>query len=164
MLAKTVMPTSLFSTHNSHSRSPTATYQHLIHHGHSAPTKPANTATFVTFASPASGFNPSQFQPYGHHYVRYVLDPAKLTEFEHYGRLWLPLVTRFGGQHHGYFLPSEGANNIALALFTFESLTAYERYRLLSFADPDCQAAFRYAEDTRCILSYERSFFRPVFS
>ena len=30
--------------------------------------------------------------------------------------------------------------------------------------DPECRAAFKYAEDTRCILSYERSFFRPVFS
>ena len=97
-------------------------------------------------------------------YLRYVLDPAKLAEFEHYGRLWIPLVERFGGQHHGYFLPSEGANNVALALFTFASLTAYERYRQQAADDPDCQAAFRYAEDTRCVLSYERSFFRPVFS
>ena len=68
------------------------------------------------------------------------------------------------GQHHGYFLPSEGASNVALTLFTFESLAVYERYRQRSFSDPDCQAAFGYAEDTRCILSYERSFFRPVFS
>jgi hypothetical protein len=30
-------------------------------------------------------------------------------------------------------------------------------------ADPECQAAFQYAEETRCIISYERSFFRPVF-
>ena len=97
-------------------------------------------------------------------YLRYVLDPAKLADFEHYGRLWIPLVERFGGRHHGYFLPSEGANNVALALFTFESLAAYERYRQQAADDPDCQAAFRYAEDTRCILSYERSFFRPVFS
>jgi len=97
-------------------------------------------------------------------YVRYVLDTAKLPEFEHYGKLWIPLVEKFGGRHHGYFMPSEGANNIALALFTFESLTTYERYRQQSFEDADCQAAFRYAEDTRCIISYERSFFRPVFA
>ncbi|WP_213954593.1 NIPSNAP family protein [Variovorax sp. dw_954] len=96
-------------------------------------------------------------------YLRYVIDPFKLKEFEHYGKLWIPLVQRFGGHHHGYFLPSEGANNIALAMFTFPSLAAYEEYRALSFADAECQAAFRYAEDTRCILSYERSFFRPVF-
>jgi hypothetical protein len=97
-------------------------------------------------------------------YLRYVLDPGRLKEFEHYGKLWIALVNKLGGQHHGYFMPGEGANNIALALFTFDSLASYESYRLRSFEDPDCQAAFRYAEETRCILSYERSFFRPVFS
>ena len=96
-------------------------------------------------------------------YLRYVIDPFKLKEFEHYGKLWIPLVEKFGGQHHGYFLPSEGANNIALAMFTFPSLAAYERYRAASAIDSECQDAFKYAEDTRCILSYERSFFRPVF-
>ena len=78
-------------------------------------------------------------------------------------KLWIPLVEKFGGRHHGYFLPSEGANNIALALFTFPSLAAYETYRNQSKDDPACAAAFKHAEDTRCILSYERSFFRPVF-
>ena len=96
-------------------------------------------------------------------YLRYVIDPFKLKEFEHYGKLWIPLVGKFGGQHHGYFLPSEGANNIALAMFTFPSLAAYETYRAASVNDSACQAAFKYAEDTRCIISYERSFFRPVF-
>ncbi|HZR38462.1 MAG TPA: NIPSNAP family protein [Nevskia sp.] len=97
-------------------------------------------------------------------YLRYVIDPYKLKEFEHYGRLWIPLVEKFGGKHHGYFMPSEGASNIALALFSFDSLAAYEQYRQRSMQDAECQAAFRCAEETRCILSYERSFFRPVFS
>jgi NIPSNAP len=97
-------------------------------------------------------------------YLRYVLNTSKLSEFEHYGKLWIPLVEKFGGKHHGYFIPSEGANNIALALFTFDSLTAYEVYRNDSFKDSACQAAFRYAEETQCIVSYERSFFRPVFA
>lgn len=97
-------------------------------------------------------------------YLRYVVDPHKLKEFEHYGKLWLPLVAKFGGTHHGYFLPSEGANNIALALFSFPSLAAYEEYRNRSFQDPECQAAFQYAKDTQCFLSYERSFFRPVLA
>ena len=96
-------------------------------------------------------------------YLRYVLNPSKLKEFEHYGKLWIPLVEKFGGKHHGYFMPSEGANNIALALFTFESLAAYEVYRERSMQDSECLAAFRYAEETGCIVSYERSFFRPVF-
>jgi len=96
-------------------------------------------------------------------YIRYVIDPDKLAEFEHYGKLWIPLVEKFGGKHHGYFLPSEGANNVALAMFTFPSLSEYEEYRKTSFEDADCKAAFKYAQDAKCIVSYERSFFRPVF-
>jgi GNAT superfamily N-acetyltransferase len=96
-------------------------------------------------------------------YLRYVIDPSKLREFERYGKIWIPLVEKFGGQHHGYFLPSEGANNVALAMFTFPSLATYEEYRTKSLQDADCQAAIKYAEDTGCIVSYERSFFRPVF-
>jgi hypothetical protein len=96
-------------------------------------------------------------------FLRYVIDPAKTAEFEHYGRLWIPLVARFGRTHHGYFMPSEGASNVALALFSFPSLASYEQYRSQSMSDPECQAAFQYAKDTACILSYERSFFRPVF-
>jgi hypothetical protein len=96
-------------------------------------------------------------------YLRYVIDASKVKEFEHYGKLWISLVEKFGGKHHGYFLPSEGANNIALALFSFPSLTAYEQYRAGSFSDKGCMAALNYAEETKCIVSYERSFFRPVF-
>ncbi len=96
-------------------------------------------------------------------YLRYIIDPYKLAEFEDYARRWIPLVEKFGGKHHGYFLPSEGASNVALALFSFPSFAAYEEYRRKSFADAECQAAFQYAEETRCIHSYERSFFRPVF-
>ncbi len=95
-------------------------------------------------------------------YVNYVIDPIRTKEFEHYGKLWIPLVNKFGGNHHGYFLPSEGANNRALALFSFPSLAGYEEYRIKSFSDPECISAFKYAENTQCILSYERSFFRPV--
>lgn len=96
-------------------------------------------------------------------YLRYVIDPYKIQEFEYYSTLWIPLVNKFGGQHHGYFLPSEGANDVAMALFTFPGLAEYEQYRKDSFNDPECIAAFKYAEETRCILSYERSFFRPLF-
>ncbi len=95
-------------------------------------------------------------------FLRYVVNTKKLKEFEHYGKMWIPLVEKFGGTHHGYFMPSEGANNVALALFSFPSFAAYETYREKSFKDPECQAAFKYADDTDCIVSYERSFFRPV--
>ena len=96
-------------------------------------------------------------------YLRYVIDPAKLGAFEQYGKTWIRLVEKFGGRHHGYFMPSEGANNVALALFTFPSLASYEDYRQRSFEDAECQAAFALAEKEKFIVSYERSFFRPVF-
>jgi hypothetical protein len=96
-------------------------------------------------------------------YLRYIIDPYQLAEFEQYGRLWIPLVEKFGGTHHGYFMPSEGHSNVALAMFSFPSLAAYEDYRTRSFEDPECQAAFAYAAQKRFIVSYERSFFRPVF-
>jgi mannose-6-phosphate isomerase-like protein (cupin superfamily) len=38
------------------------------------------------------------------------------------------LAERFGGRHHGYFLPHEGDNNVAVALFAFPSLAVYEQY------------------------------------
>lgn len=97
-------------------------------------------------------------------YLKYIIDPKKISEFEVYAKLWIPLVAKFGGEHHGYFLPSEGANNVALALFSFPSLAAYEQYRQDSFQDPDCLAAFQFAEKTDCIMSYERSFFKPVLA
>jgi len=96
-------------------------------------------------------------------FIRYIIDANKIKEFESYAKLWIPLVNKYGGQHHGYFLPSEGASNIALALFTFSSLAEYEQYRADSFKDLACIAAFDYAVQTQCINSYQRSFFRPLF-
>jgi len=96
-------------------------------------------------------------------HLRYVIDPYKIAEFEEYGRRWIALVDRLGGSHHGYFLPSEGANNIAYALFSFDSLAEYEVYRSAAHDDPDCQAAMAHADRTRCIESFERTFLRPVF-
>ena len=96
-------------------------------------------------------------------YIRYQIDPYKTEEFEAYGRRWIRLVNRLGGQHHGYFLPHEGANNIAIAMFSFPSLASYEGYRERITEDAECCDALDYAEKTRCIVSYERSFLRPVF-
>jgi hypothetical protein len=94
--------------------------------------------------------------------LTYLIDPFKLEEFEAYARRWIPLVARFGGVHHGYYLPNEGANNVAMALFSFPSLARYEEYRVASAADADCLAARAFARETRCFLSYDRRFFRPV--
>lgn len=95
-------------------------------------------------------------------FLRYEIDPTKIEEFEHYGRVWITLVEKFGGKHHGYLLPSEGANDVAYASFSFESLAAYEMYRTKAASDEDCLKIMKYAETTQCIRRYERSFMRPV--
>ncbi|WP_299286580.1 NIPSNAP family protein [uncultured Tateyamaria sp.] len=96
--------------------------------------------------------------------ITYVIDPSKVAAFEVYARAWIHLVNRMGGTHHGYFLPHEGANNKAWAMFSFPSLAAYEDYRHAMAEDAECQRAYRHAQDTGCILSYDRTFTRPVLS
>ncbi|MFT5865933.1 MAG: hypothetical protein ACI82I_001673 [Gammaproteobacteria bacterium] len=95
-------------------------------------------------------------------HVTYQIDPSKVAEFEAYAKAWIPLVTRFGGTHHGYFLPHEGPNDLAFAAFSFPSLADYEVYRTKSATDPDCIAAYDFAVKTKCILRYDRHFLRPV--
>ncbi len=94
--------------------------------------------------------------------IRYTVDAFKTSEFEEYARRWLSLVPRHGGVHHGYFLPGEGASDVALALFSFPSLAAYEQYRVSIQSDPDVAAAMAFWRETRCFLRYERTFFRPA--
>jgi hypothetical protein len=43
-------------------------------------------------------------------YLRYIIEPYKLTEFEKYATIWIPLVNKLGGTHQGYFLPHEGGS------------------------------------------------------
>jgi len=94
--------------------------------------------------------------------VDYTIDATQVVEFERFGRAWIALVNRHGGTHHGYFLPSEGASDRALALFSFPSLAEYERYRQLFGIDPDFIAADRIRDESGCVVRYERSFMRPV--
>ncbi|WP_433366926.1 NIPSNAP family protein [Actinoplanes sp. CA-142083] len=94
--------------------------------------------------------------------VHYTIDPAQIASFEEFAREWMRLVAKHGGVHHGYFLPAEGASDKAEALFSFESLAAYERYRELFGQDPEFIAADRIRDQSGCVLRYERTFMRPL--
>ncbi len=94
--------------------------------------------------------------------VRYIIDPYQINAFERYSRSWISVVTRLGGQHHGYFLPAEGANNVAYCLFSFTNLADYERYRKEAARDPECVRLVEEASELKFIVSYERSFLRPL--
>ncbi|MFO6464722.1 NIPSNAP family protein [Jannaschia sp. KMU-145] len=94
--------------------------------------------------------------------VRHELDPDQLEAFEVYAKFWLWKIPEMGGTHHGYHMPFEGPNDIAYCHFSFPSLAAYEDYRDLMRADPECQRAYAHAQATKCIRRYDRSFTRPV--
>jgi len=96
--------------------------------------------------------------------IHYRISPKEQDAFEQYAKLWIPLVNKFGGIHHGYFLPHEGANNKALAIFSFPTLAEYEQYRILSLKDSACKEAYSFAEKSNCIISYKRTFMKPILS
>ena len=94
--------------------------------------------------------------------IRYEIDPFQRDAFAQYADEWSRIIPRCGGDLLGYFLPHEGTNNVALALISFESLAAYERYRAALRADAEGRANFQLAESKRLILREERTFLKVV--
>jgi hypothetical protein len=82
--------------------------------------------------------------------------------FEQYAKRWLAIIPACGGDLIGYWMPHEGTNNIAFALISFESLAAYENYRMRLRTDQKGMANFNFAEENKFILAEERTFLRKV--
>jgi len=112
--------------------------------------------------------------------IKYVVDFEKLEEFEEYATTWMRLVRRYGGKHHGYFLPSKGSfdvpsssfsfpdlgkcgpKNISVALFSFESVEKYEIYKRKVKDDDECKHITERVKQNPCFISYERTFLQPL--
>ncbi|WP_084703785.1 NIPSNAP family protein [Phaeacidiphilus oryzae] len=94
--------------------------------------------------------------------IQYTLDPHQIAEFETYATTWPPIIKRCGGDLIGYYLPQEGANDYAVALIDFPTLSAYEEYRERLAADPDARQNLKHARRARCIRAEHRSFLRRV--
>jgi hypothetical protein len=113
-------------------------------------------------------------------FIRYQVEPDKLSEFREYARAWIALIRKYGGTHHGYFAPcadkddlpdpafsfpglgTAGPPNVGVALFSFPSVEAYDQYRASVATDEGCIAATARFNETRCFSSYERTFLTPV--
>jgi hypothetical protein len=95
-------------------------------------------------------------------FIRYQIDPFKRAMFEQYAKRWLSIIPRCGGDLQGYWMPHEGANNIAFALISFDNLAAYESYRARLRGDSEGMANFDFAEENKFILAEERTFLRKV--
>ena len=94
--------------------------------------------------------------------IRYQIDPFQRDAFRLYAENWGGIIPRCGGRLIGYFLPYEGSNDIAWGLIGFDSLAAYEAYRLRLKAHPQARENFSMAQTRRLILREERSFIEGV--
>jgi hypothetical protein len=111
-------------------------------------------------------------------HLRYVIAPGKLKEFEEYGRRWTALIKKYGGTHYGYFfnetvpdrwssfsypgLGSKGPTDVSISMFSFPTFEAYETYRRDVANDKECKAITAHFHKTKCFVSYERSFMKPL--
>lgn len=94
--------------------------------------------------------------------IRYQIDPFQREAFALYAANWGRIIPRCGGFLVGYFLPHEGTNDVGWGLIGFESLAAYEAYRMRLKADSEARENFALAQGKRFILREERSFVEMV--
>jgi hypothetical protein len=95
-------------------------------------------------------------------FIRYQIDPFQREEFRKYAENWGRIIPRCGGRLVGYFLPSEGTNDIAWGVIAFDTLACYEAYRKRLKADPEARDNFAFARDKRLIVREERTFLEAV--
>jgi len=95
-------------------------------------------------------------------FIRYQIDPFQRDAFQQYAENWGRIIPRCGGDLVGYFLPAEGANDIAWGLISFPTLAAYEAYRTRLRSDGEAMENFRTAQRLRFILREERTFVEGV--
>lgn len=95
-------------------------------------------------------------------FIEYKIDPFKRDEFEQYANNWGEIIPSCGGDLLGYFLPSEGTNNIAYGLISFKNLASYEAYRKLLKNDDLGKINFKLANSEQFILEEKRTFLEVV--
>lgn len=113
--------------------------------------------------------------------IRYEVNLDNLEAFRSYARSWIVLIEKYGGTHHGYFVPEPDADDmpearfsfpglgktapedIGYALFSFPDVMSYEKYRAEVSTDPACIAATERFNAEPAFSGYERAFLRPIF-
>ena len=109
--------------------------------------------------------------------IRYTLNLAQIGAFKTYAQTWISLIERYGGIHHGYFIPGanpdevgasfpglgyDGPTDVAVAMFTFPDEESYRLYRNRVATDPECLSAAALVRETGCFTCYERLFLEPL--
>ncbi len=113
--------------------------------------------------------------------IRYDVNLNDVEAFRAYAISWIALIEKYGGTHHGYFVPEPDADdmpaakfsfpglgrtapdNVGYALFSFPDVASYEKYRVDVSSDPECVAATERFNAAPAFGGYERTFLRPIF-
>jgi NIPSNAP len=93
-------------------------------------------------------------------FIRYDIDPFKLSAFEEYARAWGQAIPRCGAELIGYFAPHEGSSTTAYGLYNIASLAEYEAYRARLKDDPQARENYELARRERFIRREDRIFLR----
>jgi hypothetical protein len=93
-------------------------------------------------------------------FIRYELDPFRVSAFEQYARNWGQAIPRCGADLVGYFKPHEGSATTAYGIYHVENLAAYEAYRARLRDDPLGRENYAFAQRERFILKEDRMFLR----
>ena len=99
-------------------------------------------------------------------YLRYILDPNKLSDFATYAAEEQIPICKSGGSIVGYYLPTDfaGATNEAFGLIDFTSLAEYEIYRAKLAAHPLHKKNAAILQSSGAVLSIQRSLIQRVES
>ena len=92
--------------------------------------------------------------------IRYEIEPHAHEAFDRYARNWGQAIPQCGADLIGYFAPHEGSATTAYALYSLESLAAYEAYRARLRDHPLGRENFAFAQKERFIRHEDRIFLR----
>ena len=92
-------------------------------------------------------------------FLRYTIDPNKLSDWRAYAQAEFAPITDSGGRITGYYAPTEfaGATSEAFATIDVGDMAAYERYRAKLAAHPGHQENVRKIEASGAIHSVYRA-------
>jgi curved DNA-binding protein CbpA len=93
-------------------------------------------------------------------FIRYEIDPFKVSAFDEYARSWGRAIPRCGADLIGYFSPHEGSSTTAYGVYNIKSLADYEAYRERLRSDPMGRANYEFAKREQFIRREDRIFLR----
>ena len=97
-------------------------------------------------------------------FLRYTIDPNKLSDWLTYARAEFDPITESGGRITGYYSPTEfaGATSEAFATIDVGTMAEYEVYRAKLAAHPKHQDNARKVEASGAIHSIYRAIIQKV--